>query len=340
MSILQMSTSATFLVVAICIIRAIAINKLPKRTFIVLWGIVLSRLLLPVSVASRFSIFTYYSRIKEVSMYTSGYITIPNTATKFIIPNSPFPIYFNDSIFSNYIVLALWSMGFIIAVAFFTVLYFKIRKEFTTSLPVNNSFFIDWLNNNKILRVVQIRVSDKINSPLTYGIIRPVILLPKTTDWSNKQQLHYILSHEFIHIKRFDTLFKIILTIALCIHWFNPIVWIMYILVNRDIELSCDESVIQSIGEDAKSNYAMALICLNKKTIQPIPLVTNFSKYVMEERIQAIMRYRKTSKSAMIIACILITSITVVFTTSAIAETVDADISNAYSVYQVYKTKK
>ena len=80
-------------------------------------------------------------------------------------------------------------------------------------------------------------------------------------DWKNEKQLQYVLSHEYVHIYRYDTVTKLIATLALCIHWFNPFVWVMYILFNRDIELACDESVIRQFGEKSKSAYSLMLPC-------------------------------------------------------------------------------
>ena len=84
--------------------------------------------------------------------------------------------------------------------------------------------------------------------------------MPKTTDWENVSQLQYIFTHEYVHIRRFDTLTKLIAALALCIHWFNPFVWLMYILLNRDIELACDESIIRQLGEKSKGDYSRMLI--------------------------------------------------------------------------------
>ncbi len=93
---------------------------------------------------------------------------------------------------------------------------------------------------------MEIRQSDRIAALLTYGVLRPVVLIPKQTDWTDETRLKVILTHEFVHIRRFDTLTKLLLAAALCIHWFNPFVWVMYVLANRDIELSCDETVVRT----------------------------------------------------------------------------------------------
>src|SRR5699024_8410929 len=99
-----------------------------------------------------------------------------------------------------------------------------------------------------------------------------------TMDYTDTRRLKYVLTHELIHIKRFDMLAKYVLVAALCIHWFNPLVWVMYILANRDLELSCDEAVVKTFGENEKSSYANTLISLAESRNRWIPLYSNFSK--------------------------------------------------------------
>ena len=139
-------------------------------------------------------------------------------------------------------------------------------------------------------RPILVRQSDRISAPLTYGIFRPVILMPKKMDWKNEKQLQYVLSHEYVHIYRYDTVTKLIVTLALCIHWFNPFVWVMYILFNRDIELACDESVIRQFGEKSKSAYSLMLINMEATKSGLLPFCNNFSKNAIEERITAVMK--------------------------------------------------
>ena len=100
----------------------------------------------------------------------------------------------------------------------------------------------------------------RISSPLTFGVLRPVILVPKKTDWTDETALRYVLEHEFVHIQRFDVLSKLLLIAAVCVHRFNPLGWVMYVLANRDLELSCDETVLRRFGGDIRAAYARVLI--------------------------------------------------------------------------------
>ena len=215
----------------------------------------------------------------------------------------------------------VWFAGMILLAVFFTVSYLRCKVEFRTALPVNNSY-VEWrVKKRPLIRRISIRQSDSISTPLTYGIIHPVILMPKQTDWKNAEQLQYIFSHEYVHIYRFDAMTKLIAAYALCVHWFNPFVWVMYILFNRDIELSCDESVIRQFGDKSKSAYSLMLISMEAKKSGLSPLCNNFSKNAIEERITAIMNTKRTTRITLLSACLTVLVTVSLFATSAIAST-------------------
>ena len=188
----------------------------------------------------------------------------------------------------------IWLIGAALCAVFWAALYFRHRRTFAMSLPLDNEFIANWKYNHKLVRKIQVRVSDRISTPLTYGIFSPVILLPKKLGALDEKVLSHILAHEFIHIKRFDTLKKLTLTAVLCLHWFNPLVWLMYFLFNRDIEISCDDGTIKLLGEDAKSHYALTLINAQEQKPYP-PLHNAFGRYAIEERVHAIMSGKRTS---------------------------------------------
>ena len=122
-----------------------------------------------------------------------------------------------------------------------------------------------------------------------------------------------------MHIRRFDSITKLVLIAVLCVHWFNPLVWAMYILANRDIELSCDEAVVRLFGENTRAAYARTLISMEETRSGLTPLCNNFNKNAIEERITAIMKMKKTSMFSLVLAVALIVGVTTVFATSAFA---------------------
>lgn len=328
MDIFQMSLSASVLIVVVVIIRALALHKLPKKTFLVLWGVVICRLFLPVSIPFHFSFYTGMDTVKRIFAETTD-VSSPTGMTGILsianLSGTRESIGVGASTVSISPIVIIWLAGMCVCALFFIVAYIKCRREFGMSLPVENEFATLWLRKHPLLRPVQIRQSDRVKSPLTYGVFRPVVLVPKTTDWTDEAKLRYILTHEFVHIRRFDALTKLVLTAVVCVYWFNPFVWVMYVLANRDIELSCDEKVVRTFGETIKSAYAMTLIGLEEKKTRLTPLVNNFSKNAIEERVVSIMRMKKVSFVGMILAVALVIGTVTVFATNA-ASPLDGEV--------------
>jgi beta-lactamase regulating signal transducer with metallopeptidase domain len=314
MSLPQMSFAGAVMILAITVIRAVTINKLPKKTFLALWGITLVRLLIPFSLPSMFSVYSLFGKSTQQMAKNTAPILVPSVPTEQITATAEAV---SKTTASISVWAAVWAVGVLACALFFAFTYWKCLREFQTSLPVENDFTKGWLAEHSLKRPVSIRQSDRISAPLTFGIFHPVILMPKATDWTDETALQYILAHEYVHIRRFDTVSKLALTAAVCVHWFNPLVWVMYVLANRDLELSCDESVIRLFGENAKSAYARTLICMEETKSGLRPLCNNFSKNAIEERIVAIMKMKKTSWAAMLVAAILVVGVGTVFATSA-----------------------
>lgn len=329
MSLLQMSFSGAIFIIAVVIIRAMAINKLPKKTFLVLWEMVLLRLLIPFSVPYMFSVYTLIRNNTSTHTFsgteTGNMIPVMPQQNQVIATQGAEQLSQN-TLSSVSFWFVVWCAGMIFFAVFFAISYLRCLREFQTSLPVHNEYVEQWLKERPLKRQILVRQSDRISAPLTYGVIHPVILMPKKTDWENVKQLQYVLSHEYVHIYRFDTITKLIATLALCIHWFNPVVWVMHILFNRDIELACDESVIRQFGENSKSAYARMLIDMEMKKGGLMPFCNSFSKNAIEERITAIMKIKKTSMLAICIAAILIVGVTTTFATSAAGSSREKDI--------------
>lgn len=174
--------------------------------------------------------------------------------------------------------------------------------------------------DSQIILLLPFWQSDKITTALTYGLFKPVVLLPKTTDWTNETQLQYILTHEYAHIQEIDILLKWLLAIAVCVHWFNPFVWTMYLLANRDIELSCDETVVWTLGETVRYSYALTLIELEEKKSSFTPFANRFCKNSIEERMVSIMKTRRVSFIGILSAVAIIISTFIVFATNPVSE--------------------
>ena len=344
MGILQRSLIASVLILVIIVVRAVFLNRLPKRVFPVLWVVVILRLLLPFSIDSGFSVyntlFSVTDRRESVPLADVGskealenaigdeglHVTdnsfedIPDETSEVIFDAESQQVSHisqkNAGGIYEKVCKGVWIAGIICFAGFFSILYFRGLREFRTALPVENAFIDNWLKDKKLRRTIIARQSDRISAPLTYGLWKPVILFPKNMLKESNQSLEYVLWHEFIHIRRWHTALKIVLMAAVCMHWFNPFIWVMYVLLNKDVELSCDEGVLRCMGETAKKEYASILIGMEENRFRHTPLYNGFSKSDVEKRIRSIMRYKKATVISISAAIVIVLGIVIVFTTS------------------------
>lgn len=322
MSLLDMSLAGGVFILAVVVIRAVAIDHLPKGTFLCLWAVALGRLLVPYALPSALSVYSLLERLTPAAEPVQTSLVqgpiLPIAPMPYVPAATP-PAVGTKAVASAPIdwPVVAWLAVALACAAVFAVSYYRCRREFRSALPVDNAAAKAWLEAHPLRRRVRLRVSDRITTPLTYGVVRPVILLPKGTDWTDGEGLSYVLCHELCHIRRFDAVTKLLLAAALCLHWFNPAVWVMYVLANRDLELSCDEAVVRQLGPDRRRAYAAALIRMEERRSALAPLYNHFSKNAMEERIVAIMKIRKTSLAALLLAVTLIVGVTVAFATTA-----------------------
>lgn len=377
MSLVQMSLSAALMIVAIIILRALTIERFPKKTFLVLWWIALLRLLIPFSIPSVMSIYSWISpdvpkavhqEVQEIteSQSTSEPVlkipseilqnaspqedavsVVPEQTRSEVVENStqfemtPIPDIdieyievkpsksFSEIFFD--MLPVIWGIGIGVIAAFFGINYWKGIREFRMSLPVENEFVNEWLSSHQLRRNITIRQYDCIHTPLTYGIFRPVILLPKESLEQSPSTLNFILTHEWVHIRRFDCVTKILLTATLCIHWMNPLVWVMYLLFNRDIELSCDETVLHLLGRNRRSDYALALIDMEEQKGGFASFASGFGRNAIEERIRAIMKMKKASLITILAAVVVVACVSILFATSAKNNPIDTELPSSES---------
>lgn len=226
----------------------------------------------------------------------------------------------------------IWGVGAAALGLYFVVGYWRATREFDMSLPVEHPFCGEWLRRQKekmpLRRQIRIRQFDRIGTPLTYGVRRPTILLPNQTLEEQPKTLTYILTHEYVHIRRFDCVSKLLLSAALSLHWFNPLVWVMYVLANRDLELSCDEMVLRLLGIENRSAYAMALLEMEEKRSGFGALYSAFGKNAIEERIGAIMKMKKRSLLSVVMAVVLVFTLTACLATSPVEEETSAQTAS------------
>ena len=338
-AVVKTGLSAAVMILAIMVLRLRFQDRTPRRAFCLLWDIVLVRLLVLAEIPSPVSIRRWLPVLSEVrdpvpaavSAVTQGtavrmdyygvvqetYVSslVEDTAVSAAGPGLP-------TLDWGAVLTAAWLAG--AAVLAFCLLrgHLRGRRVYGASLPLRDEFVQDWLAARPLRRPVQVRSSDRIAAPLTYGVLYPVILLPAGMDRRDRAVLSCVLAHEYQHIRRFDALRKGLLAAALCLHWFNPLVWAMYILANRDIEMACDEAVLRS-GAD-REGYALALLGLEERRGRWSPSGSHFSQNALEERIKAIMKRKHISITALI-AVLVVMSITTTVFASAAPEREDAN---------------
>ena len=317
MSLFQMSVAGGVLILFIVVIRALAIHRLPKTTFLALWMIAALRLLLPFSIPLPFNIHIGLDVFSDVVQeLPSGNIasTLPGDSPPSYDIGTAVPSPATEHISTFEI---LWLVGVLLLAIYFSISYFRSMRKFRMSIPDNTPYIQNWLTAHQISRPLAVRSSDLISSPLTYGILHPVILLPKKLDRNDQVALKYVLTHEYVHIRRFDAITKILFAAVLCIHWFNPLVWVMYVLANRDMELSCDAWVIRMMGAKNRSSYALMLIKMEERRNGMSALCSHFGKNAITERIEAIMKFKKATAVASALALVLVVGATTAFAASS-----------------------
>lgn len=332
MSLLQMSAAGGVMILVITVFRALAMNRVPKKTFLALWAAALLRLLLPVSLPSALSIYSLLGKTASPAVTELPAPAVPGLQsgqTAAVLPQTGAVPVQTISVWS-----IVWLAGLVLCVVFFAVGYWSCCREFRMSFPVDNDTSRRWLGAHPLRRKLSIRQSGRVSSPLTFGVLHPVILMPKKTDWSDETALQYVLEHEFVHIRRFDAVSKLLLTAAACTHWFNPLVWVMYVLANRDMELSCDETVVRRFGSGTRVAYANVLICMEEARSGFAPLGSHFSRNAIEERITAIMKTKKITVMSLVLAALLVAGTVTVFATSAKTEEVSAPVKRAGAVVE------
>ncbi len=316
MTLLEMSLTGGILILIVLLLRAILLNRLPKTAFIVMWAVVLVRLLLPVSFFGTTATETI-AEAPEVSTIEAVTPTEDSEIREVITLDS-----YNSALQSattadaskqTNIFRIIWLAGAVICAVVLAISYILSVRRFNKSENLESDFISAFQHSNKLRRTVTVRLSDKTTTPLTYGIIHPVILLPMGMDLSDQKQLKYVLMHEYIHIRKLDNLLKGISSAAVCIHWFNPLVWVMNRFLSRDIELRCDESLLRQCQGDCRADYALTLIDLEDKRRGFATAGTAFAMKASEERIVAIMKYRKITPASMLAMVLCITLLCTAF---------------------------
>ena len=307
-AVLNMSITASIAILVILLAR-IMLKRAPKIFSYALWAVVLFRLLCPVSLASQFSLMGLFSapttetgRIEYVSLKEL------NTERPTITADVPaseldqttddrveLPVVEGTAAGSVDVLVSIGSVVWICGVAamllFNLLQLMRLRRKLTGSIPLNDNIYL----------------ADYISTPFVMGLIRPKIYLPSAM---SEAEQSYIIQHEKHHIRRGDHVIKLLAFAAVCIHWFNPLVWLAFALSSKDMEMSCDEAVMRQMNRDIRADYSSSLLQFStgKRVLIGTPLA--FGEGDTKERIENIMKYKKPTIMIMILAVIVCVGLT------------------------------
>ena len=292
--LMDISLTVSIVILAVIGIRQL-LKRAPKIFAYALWGIVLLRLLVPISIESPVSIVpdqTAFSSVMELNevLPEIEFETPQDRAhNEWIRENTPADEPFTQisRSFNAEIYLTLaWLIGMLVMMVTSAVSYGKLRKRVRVCVPFRKGIYI----------------ADDIDTPFVMGIFRPVIYLPGTLEDKERK---YIITHEQHHIHRGDHIFKSLAFLALTIHWFNPLVWVAFVLAGRDMEMSCDEAVIRKLGEDVRADYSASLLNLatGHRLFAGTPLA--FGEVNPTGRVRNLARWKKPAFWVVVICSVL-----------------------------------
>jgi len=304
--VLNASISASFFALAVILVRFI-FKKAPRAIFVVLWGLVALRLICPVNIESVFSLIPSAETIPTEQFSFDQYEALNDSYDLDIIDN---PNYSDDvqyrlpgDVDSNSLKFMFnyfgWFIGMGIMLIYTLISYLVVKLKVRISVPLKENIFL----------------CDGIDTPFILGIFKPEIYIPSSI---GEKDAEFVIAHEKAHLKRRDHLWKPFGFLLLSIYWFNPVLWIAYILLCKDIELACDEKVIRDMGVEIKKDYSNALIncSVSRKTISACPLA--FGETSVKSRIKSILNYKKPTFWVVVVAIVLSVVLAVCFLTNPV----------------------
>ena len=304
LKIINMSISASWLIFAVLILRLV-LKKAPKWVNVLLWGIVAIRLICPFSFESALSLIpsaeTFPKKIISGPSFDvqSGITPVDNRINDYLgdryFEGVTVPANNGNTIMT--ILTIVWTIGILLLVAYTVISYWRLHREIDTAVRYKDNIF----------------QSENVSSPFVLGLIKPRIYLPFKLDG---QDMEHVVAHEQAHIRRKDHWWKPLGFLLLTIHWFNPLMWLAYVLLCRDIELACDEKVIKELGNEQRADYTQALVAcsVNRRMIAACPLT--FGEVGVKERVKSVMNYKKPAFWVIIIAVIICVGVAACFLTN------------------------
>ena len=298
LKLLNLSISASWLVLAVLVLRLVS-KRSPKWMNVLLWGMVALRLMLPFSIESALSLIPSAETVSpEVVQFdpaptiTSGVTIIDNAVNPSLSESfAAAPLASVNPLYVwTYLAGWVWLIGLGAMLLYALVSYLRLRRRVSVSLCVRENIYL----------------CDAISSPFILGVVKPHIYLPSGLDEVQRQN---VLSHEQAHLARRDHWWKPLGFALLAVYWFNPVLWLAYALLCRDIELACDERVIRTMDESAVKTYSTVLLACSmpRKAVITSPLA--FGEVGVKERVKNALHYKKPAfwvVAASVTVCIVV----------------------------------
>ena len=304
LEIVNRSIAASWIVIAVLILR-FCLKKAPKWVNVLLWGIVAVRLIFPFSIESALSLIPSAETVSpSIMMETAPSVQTGVPALDQVInpvidhslspapgaSTNPLQIWIS-------VMAAVWLAGAAALLLYSAISYWRLRRRVREAVILRDNIY----------------QSENAGSPFVLGIIRPKIYLPYHMD---KREMDHVIAHEQAHIRRGDHWWKPLGFLLLTVHWFNPLLWLSYILLCRDIELACDERVIREMGNEQRADYTHALVScsVSRRSIAACPLA--FGEVGVKTRVKSVMNYKKPAFWIILASALICAAAAVCFLTN------------------------
>ena len=306
LKILNMSLTAGWIVLAVLLLRLL-LKRAPKWINCLLWGVVGLRLIFPFSIESLFSLIPSAEPLPsdlpmtQTPAIDSGFEVIDEVVNPIIYDSfAPTPtVSVNPMQIVITVAAIVWLCGLIGMIAYGVISYLRLHLRVRASICQDGNVYL----------------CDDIDSPFILGVIRPRIYLPSGM---TQEQMGYVIGHERAHLRRLDHVWKPLGFALLCLHWFNPLLWVAYILLCRDIEKACDEKVIRDMDDESKKGYSETLVAcsVHRRAVMACPLA--FGEVGVKDRIKSVLHYKKPAFWIILVAVVALIVTGVCFLTDPI----------------------
>lgn len=340
-----MAFYGSIMIIIVLIMRGLLKNRLPKFVFPALWCVVLIRLLVPFSLSSPLSMkvpaifanINYYAaqtaettaditEDSSAAYLETGIYTDADTDTiavsQDVSETSAAVSQYTGNIAAFWfqprvLLLGAYFLGLAATISILSLQKYRCTKRLKNRLLVEHNETINTMLREMDMGHIPVFTCDEIASPLVSGFLNPRIYLPTRIHFQDTALLRHILAHETMHIKRHDNYAKAVMLVTLCLHWFNPLVWIMAKYLSADLENACDAALLKSYDAEERKLYAMSLLSMAVSRSRTTLLYSAFSRTEIEKRVKNILHYKKASALILAFSFLFLICGTTVFATGA-----------------------